>query len=367
MVEILNAIKTTGTGVFDPGNGLTKPRINVDLALVALGVAPGNGVLEVTPAGGLAASGPTGGPFTPVSRTFTLSNTGSDGLDFAVSTGVPWADAVPDSGTLQPGGATEVVVSIGGTATALTTGNFVSSINLANTTNGNGDTSRSGVLTIEAGVGANDKFDDALVLSQSAGVTAGSSAGASKEAGEPSHAEKTGGASVWWVWTAPGTGSVTFDTFGSAFDTLLGAYTGNNVSALQEETSNDDTSGQQSEISFNTVGGQTYYIAVDGNGGAGGNITLNWDFSQDSIPQPPIAVTPNSSFVSQGAVGGPFNPASIDYTLTNVSTETQSFTVGGVPSWLTASVTAGVLGQDASTTVSIVLQRGGGYDLLYRG
>jgi subtilisin len=33
VAEILNALSTTGTPILDPGNGITKPRINVDLAL----------------------------------------------------------------------------------------------------------------------------------------------------------------------------------------------------------------------------------------------------------------------------------------------------------------------------------------------
>ena len=31
--DVLNALATTGTPILDPGNGITKPRINVDLAL----------------------------------------------------------------------------------------------------------------------------------------------------------------------------------------------------------------------------------------------------------------------------------------------------------------------------------------------
>ena len=34
---------------------------------------------------------------------------------------------------------------------------------------------------------------------------------------------------MWYQWTAPLSGLVTFDTFGSNFDTLLGVYTGNVV------------------------------------------------------------------------------------------------------------------------------------------
>jgi hypothetical protein len=56
---------------------------------------------------------------------------------------------------------------------------------------------------------ANDNFNNAIPLSGVAVTATGSNVGASKERlpfpppGEPSHAGNTGGASVWWTWTAP--------------------------------------------------------------------------------------------------------------------------------------------------------------------
>ena len=49
----------------------------------------------------------------------------------------------------------------------------------------------------------------------------GTNVGATKETGEPDHAGNVGGASVWCRWVAPADGTVTFDTFGSNYDTLL--------------------------------------------------------------------------------------------------------------------------------------------------
>ena len=67
-------------------------------------------------------------------------------------------------------------------------------------------------------------------ISGASGRVTGSNVGASKEFGEPNHAGNTGGASVnWWSWTAPATGTVTFDTQGSDFDTLLAVYRGSSV------------------------------------------------------------------------------------------------------------------------------------------
>jgi hypothetical protein len=125
----------------------------------------------------------------------------------------------------------------------------------------------------------NDNFTNAQVISGSSGTVTGSNVGATKEAGEPNHAGNAGGASVWYRWTAPSSGSATIDTIGSSFDTLLAVYTGSAVNSLTEIASNDDSGGLQSRVTFTAVSGTTYQIAVDGYNGVMGNITLNWSLA----------------------------------------------------------------------------------------
>ena len=122
----------------------------------------------------------------------------------------------------------------------------------------------------------NDMFAARKALSGTSVFEAGTNRGASREPGEPAHAGKSGGTSVWWTWTAPGDGTVTIDTEGSTFDTTLGVYTGSAVDALTEIASNDDINGpnQPSRVSFAVVSGTTYQIAVDGFGGATGDLYL---------------------------------------------------------------------------------------------
>ncbi|PYL01789.1 MAG: hypothetical protein DME19_00350 [Verrucomicrobia bacterium] len=113
----------------------------------------------------------------------------------------------------------------------------------------------------------------------------GSNAGATREPGEPNHANKSGTHSVWLSWQAPLLGGVaTFDTAGSSFDTLLAVYTGDSVNNLTLVAANDDvnycddpSSGfHTSRVRFNSKAGTVYHIAVDGLGGAAGDIVLNW-------------------------------------------------------------------------------------------
>src|SRR5678815_1756452 len=87
----------------------------------------------------------------------------------------------------------------------------------------------------------NDNFANAEVISGSSGTVNGTSSFATREAGEPTFPTGTGGGrSVWYNWTAPGTGQATFDTNGSSFDTILAAYTGSAVNALALLKANDD-------------------------------------------------------------------------------------------------------------------------------
>jgi hypothetical protein len=147
---------------------------------------------------------------------------------------------------------------------------------------------------------ANDMFANAQAISGQSGSATGSTTYATKESGEPNHAGNAGGASIWYRWVAPSAGSVTVDTSGSSFDTLLGIYTGNSVSALTTIAYNDDAPGvKTSKIAFPVVSGTTYLIAVDGFNGAKGSVTLNWSF----VPQSgdPVVVAAGDQHACEGS------------------------------------------------------------------
>jgi hypothetical protein len=124
----------------------------------------------------------------------------------------------------------------------------------------------------------NDLFAYAQVASGTTGSVTGPSVQATKEAGEPNHAGNPGGRSVWYSWRAPATGTVTFETVGSSFDTLLAAYRGGGVASLTRVAANDDigAGNYQSRIKFTASAGVTYRIAVDGYSGASGSVRLAW-------------------------------------------------------------------------------------------
>ena len=112
-----------------------------------------------------------------------------------------------------------------------------------------------------------DLFAVRPVISGTSGQIVGSTAGATRETGEPNHAGLSGGGSVWRSWTAPATGPVSFDTLGSTFDTLLAVYIGTSVDALTAIASSDDIeypTNLLSQLTFSGQEGVTYAIAIDG-------------------------------------------------------------------------------------------------------
>jgi Fibronectin type III domain/PASTA domain/Divergent InlB B-repeat domain len=131
----------------------------------------------------------------------------------------------------------------------------------------------------------NDNFANALVLSgRSAARTADTNVGATLEAGEPTTvAGEPGGASVWYRWTSPTSGSARIDTTTSNFDTLLGVYTGNAVDALTVVASNDDNGASlTSAVTFGVTAGTIYQIRVDGFAGDTGLINLHLATTPDA-------------------------------------------------------------------------------------
>lgn len=134
---------------------------------------------------------------------------------------------------------------------------------------------------------ANDSFNSCVVLNGTVGTRSDNNSTATKEVGEPDHANNPGGHSLWYCWTATTNNPITFDTSGSGFDTLLAIYTGNTVGSLTLVTNRDDIAGatnRMSRLTFTPVIGTTYHIAVDGFGGAAGIVELNWNQSGTALP-----------------------------------------------------------------------------------
>jgi thiol-disulfide isomerase/thioredoxin len=146
-------------------------------------------------------------------------------------------------------------------------------------------------VTLSQAQPANNMFANRVVITGTNIVVTGSNVGATKEPSEPNPAGNSGGASIWWSWRAPSTGSVAISTSGSSFDTILGVYVGSSVAALTGVASNDDEDNgggiYTSKVVFNTVSNQTYQIVVDGYNGGSGAASGNVKLSVQMPPPPP--------------------------------------------------------------------------------
>ena len=113
----------------DNPNGTT----NLDIYVARVTVASLD-VLGVTPAGGLTSAGLRGGPFTPDSQIYTLTNGGTASLNWTATNGQPWARLSATGGTLAPGGSTTVTVSMKRSAAILAPGAYSDGVIFTNTT-----------------------------------------------------------------------------------------------------------------------------------------------------------------------------------------------------------------------------------------
>jgi calcineurin-like phosphoesterase family protein/PASTA domain-containing protein/Big-like domain-containing protein len=139
-----------------------------------------------------------------------------------------------------------------------------------------------------------DALANARFFSRDGGIDRALNVGATKEAGEPSHAGDAGGKSVWYRFEAIEAGEMTLDTAGSGFDTLLAAYRmPKNVPVtmanLQLLAASDDTGGgTASRVVFRTAPNELYYIALDGKHGESGSYVLSGRFhavpGNDDVP-----------------------------------------------------------------------------------
>jgi hypothetical protein len=156
----------------------------------------GMGVLAVSPDEGFDAFGPLGGPFSPSTQDYTLSNTGDGLLDWSVSESADWLAFSVADGQLAPGESTVVTIALDPAADVLSVGTYEDTLVFADAVNDAGDIVRTATLTIEPGEGllalvTNDSF-------RSSGFSGGSFTPMEKNY----RLSNPGSSSVDWVATA---------------------------------------------------------------------------------------------------------------------------------------------------------------------
>ena len=108
----------------------------------------GSAILGVIPAGSLSASGTVGGPFSPLSAGYTVSNSGNIAMSWTASNNASWLTVSPASGTLGVGGTVPVTATINSNAAALSVGSYNDTITFTNTGGSFGNATRPAALSV---------------------------------------------------------------------------------------------------------------------------------------------------------------------------------------------------------------------------
>ncbi len=146
---------------------------------------------------------------------------------------------------------------------------------------------------------ANNNFQNRIELGTPAHVLANNT-GANTQQGEPTFQFGGGlptiqwGATLWWRWIAPFSGTVTIDTFGNSINTVLSVYTGTAVNGLTLVQRNDNAPGSAaaSLVSFAATAGTEYQIQVGGlNPGGFGGQPAQGAFQLNLTMPPFVAIT----------------------------------------------------------------------------
>lgn len=197
----------------------------------------------------------------------------------------------------------------------------------------------------------NDNFADRIVLTGRTAIARGSNTTATAESNEPNPV----GRSVWWTWTAPGSGPVRLSTAGSGFPRpFISVYSGSSLSELGLVVSGHD------QVAFEALAGVAYEIVVDANGGWVGDIQLLL------TSEPPI----NDDFAQRTPlVGSDVTASALTLAATRESGERDHLGLGGTHSvwWSWTAPSNGQLSADVSRsgfTPILAVYSGGTLDSL---
>ncbi|UCF34642.1 MAG: hypothetical protein JSV78_04920, partial [Phycisphaerales bacterium] len=134
----------------------------------------------------------------------------------------------------------------------------------------------------------NDDCSDAMSVEN--GSYYGTTSSATND-GSASCGDSSSTPDVWYVYIAEANGTLTVDTCDSSFDTVLSIHNFCPGTSANEIACEDDTCGQQSEVSISVTVGTAYVIRVSGWNGSVGEFVLNVNGPVDNDPPEPNPTT----------------------------------------------------------------------------
>ncbi|MCX6928242.1 MAG: M36 family metallopeptidase, partial [Verrucomicrobia bacterium] len=376
--------------------------------------------LRITPSDGFVGRGRVGGPFTPNSVTFTLTNAGSSSLSWILVNPSTWLNVSPSGGTLTPGGpAASVTANLNASATSLPMGVDPATVWFTNL-NSRAWFARNFTLRVGQPDFYTELFDTTTndLAFQTFTFTPDGSASyyrVCREVAASFPTDPTGGITVslgddsYAQVTLSGTNTVaiysrrtnvffigsngylTMDSgdhtpsesfanhfnrprVSACFDDLYPPGAGGAISWKQLNDravitfSNVQEYGSSATVSFQVemfYDGRirlTYLGGGIGDGlaglSAGDGVPAGFtesDLTTYGACAPPndLVVTLSADLASHGYQGGPFTPSGTTYALSNVGTNSLTWSATATQPWLSVSPTNGLLAASADTNITI--------------
>lgn len=361
---------TTNLGVLAPGSYATSARITDSTTPVSQQSDSATNIITILPNPLLATlTNPTNGQSGVSGQPFTLAATAAVNAPVTV-TGVEFFFNGASAGTDSSGPFSATVIGP-------TPGDYAAYA-IATDSLGRTSFTATNVVTFAIDPLANNHFTNRFFLTGTPVTVTGNNTGATTEPGEQTGGGGNGrGATLWWAWTAPASGTARMDTFGSSFNTVLAVYTGTAVNGLTQIVINNNAPGfnDVSLVTFNAVQGTEYQIQVGGASffgqAATGDLQLNIQMPPTVAITNPVAgaVFPvGSNFLVSVVASSPAGPiAKVDLYRSGVlvavsSNAPYTFVVSDAPvgtNSLIAVVTDGVGQVVASTPVNVLIANPG--------
>ncbi len=268
--------------------------------------------LIVTPVSDFAASGISGGPFSPSSQVFTLTNYGASSFNWSVINTSAWLNVSSSSGTLEVAGQANVSISLNSAANSLAVGNYSATVGFSNLTS---QILQNRQFTIQ--------ITDSLVLLATNGFTAYGAVGGPFYPGSQTVLFTNLYASTvsWslintssWLSVSASSGSV------SGNSTVSVTVTTNNITATLSSNIYNTTlvlSNQSSHLTQNLLFSISVGQNIVQNGGFETGNFAGWTLSGSSSS---FVVTNSSTYVHSGAYGLKALSSSLGYITQNLPT-----------------------------------------------
>ena len=280
---------------------------------------------------GLDSSGFIGGPFSPASNVITVTNSGTSPLNWTAAKTQTWVTLSSTGGTLPPAGSVDVTVSINAGANALVVGTYGDTVTFTNTNNGVGTATRAVTLAV-------NPLIPVLSVTPTGGLSsAGDYGGPFTPAIKDFTLTNAGNGPM--NWTAGKTAgwltlSATSGTLGIGATTIVTA-TINASAATLDPASYSDT------------------ITFSNTSNANGDTTRSVSLTVN--PRPVLSLTPATAMISSGSYGGPFTPATMNFTVSNTGAGPMNWTAVKNVAWLTLSAAGGTIAAGSSVVITATI------------